>query len=125
MEKRMLGGDRSAPETWKRYDWEFHHALLSACGSKALLEAHSAVYDKYLRYQMIAVIFRGEIAAREHRQLLDYALSRDAAAAQAVLVKHIQDCVTYTLSNGAARLRPGTGKERSEFPKTRRIASVR
>ncbi len=106
MEKRMLAGDRSAPETWKRYDWEFHHALLSACGSKALLDAHSAVYDKYLRYQMIAVVFRGEIAAAEHRQLLECALTRDATKAQAVLVKHIQDCVTYTLSKGAAGLRP-------------------
>jgi len=110
MEKRMLAGDRSAPETWKRYDWEFHHALLSACGSKALLETHSAVYDKYLRYQMIAVVFRGEIAANEHRQLLDCALTRNAATAQAVLVKHIQDCVTYTLSKGATILRPVAGQ---------------
>jgi DNA-binding GntR family transcriptional regulator len=106
MEKRMMNGDRGAPETWKRYDWEFHHALLSACGSKALLDAHSAIYDKYLRYQMIAVVFRGEIAAREHRELLECALSRDAAAAQAVLVKHIQDCVAYTLSKGALGLHP-------------------
>jgi DNA-binding GntR family transcriptional regulator len=99
MENRMLSGDLSSPEIWKRYDWEFHHALLSACGSKVLLEVHSAVYDKYLRYQMIAVVFRGEVAAREHRQLMECALKRDAKTAQAVLVKHIQDCVIYTLSN--------------------------
>ena len=68
VESRMLAGDRSAPDLWKRYDWEFHHALISACGLKAHLHAHSAAYDKYLRYQMIAVVFRGEIAAREHRQ---------------------------------------------------------
>ena len=107
----MLAGDHSAPETWKRYDWEFHHALLSACGSKALLEAHAAVYDKYLRYQMIAVVFRGEIAADEHRQLLECALTRNAAKAQAVLVRHIQDCVTYTLSKGAPGLRPVAGHQ--------------
>ena len=65
-----------------------------------MLDAHSAVYDKYQRYLMIAVIFRGEIAAQEHRQLLESALKRDTQAAQAVLVKHIQDCVAYTLSNG-------------------------
>jgi DNA-binding GntR family transcriptional regulator len=118
MEKRMLAGDRSAPETWKRYDWEFHHALLSACGSKALLETHSAVYDKYLRYQMIAVVFRGEIAADEHRQLLDCALSRNAATAQAVLVKHIQDCVTYTLSKGSTVLRPVAGHQTVKLRKT-------
>ncbi|MEP7030050.1 MAG: GntR family transcriptional regulator [Pseudolabrys sp.] len=105
MEKKLLSGDRNDPELWKRYDWEFHHALISACGSKALLEAHSAIYDKYLRYQMIAVVFRGEIAAREHRQLLECALKRDAATAQTVLIKHIQDCLTYTLSKGPVELR--------------------
>ena len=105
IEKRMISGDRADPELWKRYDWEFHHALISACGSKALLDAHSAVYDKYLRYQMIAVVFRGEIAAREHRQLLECALKQDAQTAQTILIKHIQDCVTYTLSKGPAPLR--------------------
>lgn len=104
MERRMLSGDRSAPELWKRYDWEFHHALLSACGAKALLETHSAVYDKYLRYQMIAVVFRGEVAAREHLQLLDCALKRDIQTAQKILIQHIQDCVTYTLENGPPEL---------------------
>jgi DNA-binding GntR family transcriptional regulator len=121
IENKLLSGEQSSPEQWKRYDWEFHHALLSACGSAVLLETHSAVYDKYLRYQMIAVVFRGEIAAREHRQLLDCALARDAATAQTVLVKHIQDCVTYTLRNGASRLRPGTAKERGDV--ARRTAS--
>ena len=105
IENRMIAGDRREPEAWKRYDWEFHHALISACGSKALLDAHAAVYDKYLRYQMIAVVFRGEIAAREHRQLLDCALKRDAQTAQTLLIKHIQDCVTYTLANGPLALR--------------------
>ena len=100
MEKRILSGDRSTTHLWKRYDWEFHHALLSACGSKVILEAHSAVYDKYQRYLMIAVIFRGEIAAREHRILLECALKRDVQSAQTTLIRHIQDCVTYTLSNG-------------------------
>ncbi len=105
IENRMLAGDRSTPDLWKRYDWEFHHALISACGSKAHLDAHSAAYDKYLRYQMIAVVFRGEIAAREHRQLLDCALRRDAKSAQGVLIKHIQDCVSYTLANWPSELR--------------------
>jgi DNA-binding GntR family transcriptional regulator len=105
IESRMLAGDRSTPDLWKRYDWEFHHALISACGSKAHLDAHSAAYDKYLRYQMIAVVFRGEIAVREHRQLLDCALRRDTKSAQGVLVKHIQDCVSYTLPNWPSELR--------------------
>ncbi len=100
MEKRMLSGDRGDPELWKSYDFEFHHALISACGSKALLDTHATIYDKYLRYQMIAVVFRGKIAADEHRQLLNSALERNADAAQRILITHIQDCVTHTLSRG-------------------------
>jgi len=120
VESRMLAGDRSTPDLWKRYDWEFHHALISACGSKVHLDAHNAAYDKYLRYQMIAVVFRGEIAAREHRQLLDCALRRDTKSAQGVLVKHIQDCVSYTLANWPSELRACGGTPAPRQVKTSR-----
>lgn len=102
MERRMLAGDRLNQELWKRCDWDFHHALISACGSGVLLETHALIYDRYLRYQMIAVIFRGEIAAREHQQLLECALARDSKRAQAVLVTHIDGCVEDALRNDAA-----------------------
>ncbi|MCU4179344.1 GntR family transcriptional regulator [Bosea sp. BH3] len=101
MERRMLDQDRADPELWKRYDWEFHHALISACGSRVLLETHAAIYDKYLRYQMVAVVFRGEIAAREHQILLDCALNRDMARAEQVLAAHIDGCVDDTLARSA------------------------
>jgi len=101
VEARMLDGNRDAPDAWKRYDFEFHHALLSACGSKVLLETHSAVFDKYLRYLIIAVVFRGPITAREHRSLLECALKRDVRTAKEVLVRHIQECVAFTLAKGA------------------------
>jgi DNA-binding GntR family transcriptional regulator len=100
IEKRLLAGDQTNAETWKRYDWEFHQALISACGSDALLEAHAPVYDKYLRYQMTSGVFRGEIAAQEHRKLLDSALSRDAQTAREVLVIHIEASVDFTLAKG-------------------------
>jgi DNA-binding GntR family transcriptional regulator len=124
VESRMLAGDRSAPDLWKRYDWEFHHALISACGSKVHLDAHSAAYDKYLRYQMIAVVFRGEIAAREHRQLLECALRRDTKSAQGVLVKHIQDCVSYTLANWPSELRAHGSAPAPRQGRTSRAASA-
>jgi DNA-binding GntR family transcriptional regulator len=98
MERRMLERATPDPELWKRYDWEFHHALISACGSQVLLETHAAIYDKYLRYQMVAVIFRGEIAAREHETLLDCGLKRDAARAAEILGRHIDGCVEHTLA---------------------------
>ena len=68
------------------------------------MEIHAPVYDKYLRYQIIAGVFRGEIAAREHQKLLDCALERDAAAARAVLVVHIEACVDFTIANSRVPL---------------------
>jgi DNA-binding GntR family transcriptional regulator len=102
MEKRMLANDRPDQQLWKRCDWDFHHALISACGSDVLLKTHAPIYDRYLRYQMIAVVFRGEIAALEHQQLLESALARDAAAAQKLLVSHIQGCVEHALAADSA-----------------------
>lgn len=97
-EKRMAAGDRSEVEILRRYDWEFHNALISACGSRVLLEMHAGIYDKYLRYLMLAAVFRGEPVAEEHRKLLTFALQRDWRSAQATTITHIQDCVAQMVS---------------------------
>ncbi len=100
LERRMAAGDTAQTQLWKHYDREFHHALISACDSTALLETHACVYNKYLRYQMVTMIFRGEIAAREHRALLDCALERDWRTAETTLRRHVEDCVEDTLAAG-------------------------
>jgi DNA-binding GntR family transcriptional regulator len=100
MEKRMAAGDLSQEEIWRRYDREFHQALTSACGSQVLLDTYAAVYDKYLRYLMIAAVFRGEAAAAEHRALSTFALARDWRSAQTTIITHIQDCVAQMLAGG-------------------------
>ncbi len=93
IEQRLLAGTAADPAEWKRYDWEFHHSLISACGSAELIDIHAGVYDKYLRYQMVVGIFRGEVAAREHADLLACALERRTADAKAILATHIRACV--------------------------------
>lgn len=100
MEERMARGDMSRTEEWKRYDWQFHQALISACGSKMLIDNHAAVFDKYLRYQMIALSYRGDIAANEHAELLECALKRDAARACEVLTRHVAGGVEHALATG-------------------------
>jgi DNA-binding GntR family transcriptional regulator len=112
MERRMLAGDRPDQELWKRCDWDFHHALISACGSNVLMDTHASIYDRYLRYQMIAVVFRGEIAAREHQELLESALARDSGRAQGILVSHIQGCVEHALREDAAGVFSASLRER-------------
>lgn len=103
LETRMREGDRSETELWKRYDWEFHQALISACGSAVLMDAHAGVFDKYLRYQMIALSFRGDIAAEEHRIMHDCAMERDAVTAREVLVRHVEGGVEHALATGTVR----------------------
>lgn len=97
MEQRMLTGDHSEKEQWKRYDWEFHLAMIEACNSKNLLSLHSTLYDKYLRYQMLVLTYRGEVAAREHKAMFDAALARDAAKAMRLLEEHILNGLAHTL----------------------------
>jgi len=98
LETRVAAGDRSVEEVMRRYDLEFHNTLISACGSRVLLQMHAGIYEKYLRYLMLASVFRGEAVAREHRQLMKFALERDWRSAQATTITHIQDCVAQMVS---------------------------
>jgi DNA-binding GntR family transcriptional regulator len=101
MERRMMAGERDGVELWKRYDREFHQTLIESCGSETLIDLYRGVFDQYLRYQMVAVVFRGEVAAGEHRVLLGCALERDANKACEVLERHVNGCVAHTLASGA------------------------
>ena len=98
IEQRMLDGDRSQKEIWKRYDWEFHQALISACNSQNLLALHGIIFDKYLRYQMLVLTYRGAPAVDDHRKMLNAALERDVKTAVSVLERHIRKGLEHTLT---------------------------
>ena len=98
MEQKMLSGDDSQKEDWKRYDWEFHLALIEACGSRNLISLHSVLYDKYLRYQMLMLTHRGQEAADEHKKMLEAALDRNVEAATKTLKVHIEKGLEHTLA---------------------------
>lgn len=108
IEQRMQAGEATDRTEWKRYDFGFHQTLIAACRSQELLSVHRAVFDKYLRYQMVFLTYRGAIAAGEHRCLLEAALARDVGAAQAVLVRHIDGGVEHALAAHDRSLRAGT-----------------
>ncbi len=97
IENKLHAGDESLKEDWKRYDWEFHLALIEACGSRNLLSLHSVLYDKYLRYQMLVLTYRGEDAIDEHRDIVNAALERDVDLAAESLRLHIQVGLEHTL----------------------------
>ena len=101
-------------ETWKKYDWQFHQALISACGSRLLLQTHATIFDRYLRYQMIALGHRGEIAAREHKLLLEAALARNADGAIRTLREHMNGGVEHALATGTIKRGPTFSPDESE-----------
>lgn len=101
LEHRLLSGEPAEPALWKRYDLEFHQALIEACGSAVLIETYTAVYDRYLRHQMVAAAFPGEIAAGQHAALRASALSRDADSACRILDAHVASCVAHVARTGA------------------------
>ncbi len=77
---------------WERYNQEFHEALISNCRSRWLLLYRRAMYDHSLRYRMLSLRtkpFPRSQSAREHKQILDAALTGDAETAKRVLSAHI------------------------------------
>jgi DNA-binding GntR family transcriptional regulator len=101
LEQRLLAGEAADTALWKRYDREFHGALIAACGSDTLLDTYASAYDSYLRYQMVAVVFRGAVAADQHVALLECALARDTARAHAILRAHVDGCVEHVIRTDA------------------------
>jgi DNA-binding GntR family transcriptional regulator len=101
MEGAMIRGEHVNIRHWKECDREFHFTLIAACGSDFLLRTYDGAYDHYLRYQMLALGFRGQAAADEHRQLLEAALSHQVDEALRVLHEHIAAGVEYAIATGS------------------------
>lgn len=99
-EERLERGDTSALAGWRDSDWRFHQALIAGCGSRVLMESHAEVFDRYLRYQMIALAFRPAASRPEHRALMEAALRRDTGAAVALLRHHLQAGVDQAIRLG-------------------------
>jgi len=101
--EQLLSAGKAENALWKRYDEEFHQALISNCGSRSLMETHQRVFDRYFRYPVISADFRGNEPVEQHRELLDCALRRDAAGAKAVLAVHLKNCVDHAIATGKIR----------------------
>ena len=99
-ETALENGSGGNVDAWRQSDWAFHQALISACGSRVLMRTHAAVFDKYLRYQMIALAFRPGASRLEHKALLEAALARNAAQANTLLAEHIRAGVEHALKIG-------------------------
>jgi DNA-binding GntR family transcriptional regulator len=99
-EQRLLAGQERHTVNWVRYDFAFHNALISACGSQALLDLHAAIFDRFLRYHMLAVSFRGSGVVDDHQALFQMALQRDVQGALTMLARHVNSGVEHVLATG-------------------------
>lgn len=99
-ERKLLSGDASRTIDWVRYDWEFHHAIVSACGSATLMATLSSVFDRFLRYHLLAKSFRGPAVVDDHKLLFDAALKKDVEAARSIIRNHIKSGVDHVLASG-------------------------
>ncbi|MGV8853279.1 MAG: GntR family transcriptional regulator [Devosia sp.] len=100
VEAQLLNGDMARTAQWVRYDFDFHAALISACDSRTLLDLHASVFDRFIRYHMLAASFRGAPVIDDHRALFDLAMARDVDRCIDKLTSHIRSGVDHVLSTG-------------------------
>jgi DNA-binding GntR family transcriptional regulator len=83
----------------------FHTSLLAACGSTRLLAAHSDLYDQAYRYRRVMMrgFDSGEHFVEAHQKLAERVIARDAAAAPAMLVEHLESTLhfVYPVAEGS------------------------
>jgi GntR family carbon starvation induced transcriptional regulator len=75
-------------------------ALIADYGSCSLMEIHTSVFDRFVRYHMLTGSFRGRPVADDHKTLLDAALARDATKARQKLETHVGKCIEHVIGTG-------------------------
>lgn len=94
---QMLAGNSDEVARWESANAEFHGAILSGCPSQWLLHSQEGFASKCDRYRRAAVVSAGapyrEEVAREHREIFDAVLQRDADRSCAYLATHYQRTV--------------------------------
>jgi DNA-binding GntR family transcriptional regulator len=100
IEKRLLSGESNRTPEWILYDRNFHESLISACGSRSLMALHTSVFDRFVRYHMLAGSFRGRPVADDHLALLKAALDRDGTTAQSLLDAHVNKGIEHVIASG-------------------------
>jgi DNA-binding GntR family transcriptional regulator len=98
-ESEMIKNKNYDRMNWKKYDSEFHQTLVKNCGSKNLVELHKLIFDKYLRYQLLVLTFRGKGSIDEHKKLLDFSLKKNFVKAQMILKEHIENGIYHAEKN--------------------------
>lgn len=80
----------------------FHAALVGACGSPLLLQIRQSLHDSSELYRRLAYLKRRgpKDTGREHKKLVQAALSRDVAKATEVLARHFEETTRICMEAG-------------------------
>lgn len=101
---RLLAAERqddgpATGSTWDKLHREFHMALVSACGSKALTEFCELQFDRAERYRVTSIAILPERDVdREHEKIADAVIAGDADKACMVLCDHYRKTRDIILS---------------------------
>jgi DNA-binding GntR family transcriptional regulator len=87
-------------ETWARAHAEFHFALVAACDNDWLIRLRNLLYDQSERYRRLSIPMRKgddekyldhqSAQERDHKSLMEAALSRDVTTMEAVIANHMR-----------------------------------
>lgn len=79
-------------EAWSAAHAAYHEALVGACDSPWLLRLRGMLYAQSERYRRLSVPL-AEVARdlnREHQEIMEAALARDAGRAKALMTRHLE-----------------------------------
>ena len=121
----LLSGDAFpslAPE-WLARHAAFHAALVSNCGCKRMLELHASLYEQFERYRGLSVnnVERAKTVPKEHQELVEAALARDANKLVALMLSHLRKTTKFIIAKALAAQSEEQGQKAPE--KTGRAAN--
>ena len=102
-ENRMVRGEDVSMTKWKWYDWSFHQALITGCGSHGLVSLHKVIFGRFTRYQQKRPNEDGCNPMADHLKLLEAAMERDIDKGLAALKAHIEHAVELNIDGLPAR----------------------
>jgi DNA-binding GntR family transcriptional regulator len=105
--------DGTVSEDWSSHHRDFHQALLTGCGNRRLESVATSLRDSaelYRRWYWVLTDDHQRDLAREHQQLRELTLARDADRAIEVLTEHIDRAprllIAYAHKHGMDDLTP-------------------
>ena len=92
VEERLYDDPSGTAAEWEVRNRAFHDALLAGCKSKWLHHFHNILYDQAVRYRrmILAAPQIGRDVRKEHEEILNAVLKRDADTACALTEDHIE-----------------------------------